>query len=251
MNKGFGLLGILILIVGIAILVVYSFYYLNSDTKIIRDSVEIEDAIITLERTSCYDNCPIYKLTISGDGHVVYEGEQFVNVIGRKTTQISQDKIIELVDEFYKADFFSLKDSYERYEITDNPSTITSITLNGVVKTVRHYHGDTNAPKKLIKLEDRIDEIVNSDVWVEDNSEMGNVARMTLSQVIDIANKLIQKKGANLDEFKSEVVYADQTWAVYYYIETKDSLSLHTVRGGFLTVYINDITGEAELEFGE
>jgi len=35
-----------------------------------------------------------------------------VNVTGIQTAEISQDKIKELVDEFYKIDYFSLKESY-------------------------------------------------------------------------------------------------------------------------------------------
>ncbi len=31
---------------------------------------------------------------------------------------------------------------------------------------VRHYHGDFSAQKELIALENRIDEIVNSDQWI-------------------------------------------------------------------------------------
>jgi len=125
------------------------------------------DVIITLERTGCYGTCPIYELTISGDGNVTYKGEGFVNVTGTHTAQITQEEVKELIDEFYKIEYFSLKDSYEEYRVTDMPSTITSITINGRTKTVRHYHGDKNAPKELTELERKIDEITNSKQWVE------------------------------------------------------------------------------------
>ena len=69
---------------------------------------ELGDVIITLERTACFGTCPIYKLTISGDGKVVYEGEKFVNVLGTQTDEISQEKVKELVDEFDKIGYFSL-----------------------------------------------------------------------------------------------------------------------------------------------
>ena len=38
--------------------------------------------VITLERTACFGTCPIYKLTVYGDGRVEYEGERFVTVTG-------------------------------------------------------------------------------------------------------------------------------------------------------------------------
>ena len=38
------------------------------------------DLVITLERTACHGTCPIYKLTIEGNGTVIYEGQDFVQV---------------------------------------------------------------------------------------------------------------------------------------------------------------------------
>jgi hypothetical protein len=64
-------------------------------------------------------------------------------------------------------DYFSLKDSYEEFMATDMPSAFTSLTVDGKTKTVRHYHGDFNAPKELTELEDKIDEIVNSNQWIK------------------------------------------------------------------------------------
>ena len=126
----------------------------------------LEDVVITLERTACFGTCPIYILTIYGDGTVVYEGISFVKVEGVITTSISEDKIKQLVSEFQKIDYFSLKDNYEEHNATDMPSTITSYTVDGKKKTVSHYHGDLSAPKQLAELENRIDGIVNSHQWV-------------------------------------------------------------------------------------
>ena len=50
---------------------------------------------------------------------------------------------------------------------TDMPSAFTSLTVDGKTKTVRHYHGDFSAPKELTELEDKIDEIVNSNQWIK------------------------------------------------------------------------------------
>jgi len=82
-------------------------------------------------------------------------------------TTISEDKIRQLVSEFQKIDYFSLRDSYEERNVTDMPSAFTSLTINGDKKTVRHYHGDLGAPKELTELENKIDEIVNSNQWIK------------------------------------------------------------------------------------
>src|SRR5947208_1474873 len=40
------------------------------------------DLRITLERSTCFGTCPDYKLTVTGDGTVVFEGREFVKVKG-------------------------------------------------------------------------------------------------------------------------------------------------------------------------
>ena len=126
-----------------------------------------QDVVITLERTACFGTCPVYSLTIRGDGTVAYEGKEFVDVKGEAETTISQDQVDQLVSEFEKVDYFSLNDSYIERTVTDLPTVITSISIEGKTKEIEHYRGDFSAPEKLTKLEDKIDEIVNSDQWIK------------------------------------------------------------------------------------
>ena len=127
---------------------------------------DLEEVVITLERTVCFGVCPEYKLTIYGDGSVIYEGTRFVMVEGKRTITISEEKVRQLLSEFKKIDYFSLNDNYEEFMATDMPSAFTSLTVDGKTKTVRHYHGDFSAPKELTELENKIDEIVNSNQWI-------------------------------------------------------------------------------------
>lgn len=125
------------------------------------------DVIITLERTICCGRCPVYKLTIFGDGAVVYNGLEFVAITGRHAANINKDKIRRLISAFKKAGFFSLNNSYVEFLGIEDPFAITSLTINGKKKRVRHYLGDRNAPHQLKILEDEIDKIVCSDRWVQ------------------------------------------------------------------------------------
>ena len=122
------------------------------------------DLVITLERTACHGTCPVYKLTISEDGKVIYEGRNFVEVEGEQTESLSPTQIQDLVAAFEQADFFSLRD-YIDNNAGDSQSVITSITIDGKTKTVNHYYGDSSAPQELFELESRIDEITNSKQW--------------------------------------------------------------------------------------
>ena len=130
-------------------------------------SNNLDQVTITLERTACHGFCPVYTLTIQGDGTVVYEGKDFVKTRGRVKLTIQKEKIEQLIEEFEAIDYFNLNDEYTDRTITDAPSVITSITVDGITKTIEHYQGDFTAPEELTRLEDKIDEIINTYQWIK------------------------------------------------------------------------------------
>ena len=125
---------------------------------------------LTLERTACFGFCPIYKLTVYGNGKVVYKGERFVKVTGTRTTTISQTAVRKLVADFQKINYFKLQDSYTGGH-TDAPSAITSLTMGKKQKTVNHYLASPDAPTQLTELENKIDAVVNSKQWIGTDDE--------------------------------------------------------------------------------
>lgn len=125
---------------------------------------------ITLERTACFGFCPIYKITIHGDGTVEYDGERNVTVTGHQTSQLTQAQLAELVAAFQQAGYFDLKENYTA-PVTDLPSTITSFSFEGRSKLITNYGGCTidsseRAPQALCDLEAKIDSLANSAQWV-------------------------------------------------------------------------------------
>lgn len=145
------------LAVGIAFVVLFSM------ASVPQGSANTDDVVITMERTICFGTCPAYEVAVYGNGTVVYEGFDFVAVEGRRTSQITGEQVEELVNQFYKNGFFSLRDRYEA-QVTDLPSTTTSITIGGSEKSVYRYGFQ---PENLIALEDRIDEIAGTAKWVK------------------------------------------------------------------------------------
>jgi hypothetical protein len=123
-----------------------------------------DETYISMERTICYGSCPVYRITILGNGTVIYMGERFVTVDGIRIDSISREKVKELVDAIEQADFFSLGD-FTAYNITDAADAITTVLIKGRLKTVRHYYGDRAAPRSLTELESKIDAIVDSQKW--------------------------------------------------------------------------------------
>jgi Domain of unknown function (DUF6438) len=132
------------------------------------------DLMITLERTECFGFCPVYKLTITADGVVVFEGRRFVKQEGATIkSAISREQLKQLIAEFDRVKFFSLEDDYSETRLscpTDQPSAFTSIRINGKSKRINHYLGcsEPKVPKELTELENKIDEIVNTAQWLPD-----------------------------------------------------------------------------------
>ena len=126
-----------------------------------------DNTVITLQRTQCDGSCPAYSLSISGNGTVTYQGNQFVKVAGAASSQIPVADVQSLVDSMLQADYFNLSVPANCPEgITDMPSANTSLTLNGETHKVDHYQGNPCAPAVLKTIEDLIDTVTNSAQWV-------------------------------------------------------------------------------------
>jgi hypothetical protein len=135
-----------------------------------------QDLMITLERAGCFGPCPIYKLAITADGAVIFEGRRFVKEAGAtKKSAINQEQLKELMAEIDRVKFF-LDDDYSsdsrvcNEAMDDLPLAITSIRINGKSKTVSHYYGCTGpkGPIDIAELKDKIDQIVNTTQWLPD-----------------------------------------------------------------------------------
>jgi len=126
----------------------------------------------------CFGSCPVYSLTIYGNGKGVYEGKSSVKVKGVLKFNLTQGQLDELVKSFEAAHYFSFADYYS-IPVTDMSLVMTSITFQGQSKKVGHYgwcldyekitipEGEPKdaAPQALCNLERKIDEIVNVRQW--------------------------------------------------------------------------------------
>jgi hypothetical protein len=128
---------------------------------------DTRDAVITLQRTACFGACPVYTVTITGDGRVEYDGKEFVRVTGHAAATIAPGDVAMLVAAFEKADYFNLENRYTA-NITDMPTTITSIRVGGRSKSVTDYYG---APQVLKDLEKEIDRVARTAQWVKLDKE--------------------------------------------------------------------------------
>lgn len=138
-----------------------------------------EDLVITLERGYCYGSCPVYKVIVFADGVTVFEGNNFVKELKVIRTQISQEQVKRLLQEFDSAKIFSKRDDYlsqgeycpEMW--TDGFITTISIQANKKIKLIQHYDGCRGATdvEELTRLENKVDEIINTNQWIGTREE--------------------------------------------------------------------------------
>ena len=162
---------------------------------------EKAELTLSMKRSGCYGQCPIYDVSVQPDGKVLFDGKFYTNITGKAEDKISEGQLKQLVAEIEGTEFFSLQNAYTNESdncpssATDMATVIVSIKLNGKEKTITHYLGcqtneeftekQSNAkkssnirtehfedftkrifPQKLYKLENKIDEIVETKRWI-------------------------------------------------------------------------------------
>lgn len=142
---------------------------------------------VKMERIS-WSGRLMYKVEIQPDGKVVFEGTEYTKLKGKTESKLEKEKMEQLLTEIETSDFFSLDSAYG-YRFKNCASTLTHydwvkihIKLNEKEKTIDHDLGcfdisyaelreeinrkDRIFPQKLYKLENKIDEIVETKRWV-------------------------------------------------------------------------------------
>ena len=96
---------------------------------------------------------------------------KIVAIVGKHKAKISPAVVQQLVETFRRADYFWLFDEY-RYSVTDNPSTVTSISFDGRSKTVFDYVGlEEGMPTAVRDLEKEIDRTIDAARWLKGDGE--------------------------------------------------------------------------------
>jgi ankyrin repeat protein len=130
-----------------------------------------DSVIIKLTRTGCFGTCPSYEVEVHGDGTVRYQGESYVAILGDHHCSVPEENVRELVKSFRETDYYSLQDEYVA-GITDDPTYISSIQIDGKSKTVKDYVGEIiGMPLGVSDLESAIDRLSEVQRWTRGNAD--------------------------------------------------------------------------------
>ncbi len=135
--------------------------------------MNMESIVIKLDRFGKQGK-PDYSITINGEGKVIYEGRANVAKKGIAESFISEEDFMSLLSDFKNSDFFSLDEDFIKDE--SKGYNIISITLpleEGKVKTrkIRFSDNFESLPESLIYLSNLIDEMVDSNRWIEEQKK--------------------------------------------------------------------------------
>jgi ankyrin repeat protein len=124
-----------------------------------------------LERTTCFGSCPAYRVSVRGDGTVLFDGRRGVYLPGHHTAHIPRASVDALIAEFRAANFLSALPKYQG-NWSDNPTQTLALRLNGTTKTVVDYVGlDDGLPLAVKNLQDAVDKAAQTDRWIKKNPD--------------------------------------------------------------------------------
>lgn len=112
---------------------------------------------VYIHRNPCFGRCATYDAKIYLSGYVMYDGISNTNRQGIYEAQLNKNVINEIVAEAKRISYDAMPDSFYNAGIADFPSTITSVKINGKLKSV--FNGAPEAPKALFEFEKFIDRV--------------------------------------------------------------------------------------------
>jgi hypothetical protein len=122
---------------------------------------------IGIERTPCFGTCPAYSFIVKSDGTFRYKGTQFAKRQGEFKGVIRTHAFHRLAGFIKDSNYMELDDEYSRL-ITDNPTTYTTVVMNGKRKTIKNY-ADAG-PTRLWAIEQLIDSLMENAQWDGDQT---------------------------------------------------------------------------------
>jgi Domain of unknown function (DUF6438) len=110
------------------------------------------NVMVSLQRTPCFGQCPVFKIQLFNDGKVVYEGRAFCKRMGTHKATASPELIKAIQQKASDIKYLSLNEKYPKGEsmITDIPTTVSYIKFGSESKMI---HNNYDAPTELIEFE--------------------------------------------------------------------------------------------------
>ena len=188
--------------------------------------ISIEDPIIVMSKGACFGTCPVYTISISDTGEMLFEGKRNTKKLGKYSKKLDLVSLKNLLGKFEEYKFMELDDFYES-KISDTPSISISYTNSDTTKTVI---GKSERPQRVHRIQKEIELIAESnDGWtlVEASKNAIPEDKLIKSQII-IETKGGPRLAKWFDKMRVDhgirivkrLSAANDTWLISY--DTKD-----------------------------
>jgi len=131
---------------------------------------DFDSVVLEMSRSNCQMGCPVYTVTVHGNGKVDYVGRQFVRVHGAESSFLSQDQVRTLLDGFDRADFSRLEDRAFAWGYHTSRVGV-KITVDGKTKEVwsdtYHVGAKSSSQAKFVQAAATVDKVLGTDRWVK------------------------------------------------------------------------------------
>lgn len=123
---------------------------------------ELQNRLISIKKTACFGDCPVYEFYISKDGKAFFNGKEHVLKSGKHEFNLSQKELKALVEKIKKSNFTEFEDTYDNPRITDLASTY--IFCDGKQVQIRLWQ---NIPERLIDIHEYATEFLYDKKFLE------------------------------------------------------------------------------------
>lgn len=97
-----------------------------------------QETRIQLETGTCFGGCPVYSITVYGNGTVHYVGHEETRVRGHERYSIPRRQFRQLLHAVYRTDFFRMESEHS-VPVTDRASATVTVSMSGHTKSVYEY----------------------------------------------------------------------------------------------------------------
>jgi hypothetical protein len=172
---------------------------------------------IIVSSSGCLGPCPIYSISISANGDVLYDGEYSNEFYGLFNSKMAFEEFQNIESKFKKPDVDKLQRSYSINATDSNEVTVTFVKKDKIYKTVRDY--GSQSPLKFRMFYDSI---------------INEVKQLTLKNV----GKKMQFPYNRLFGFKSgnKIIRLEQSESFYLYELLKSAQVCNAAFKTFFTI---------------
>ena len=107
----------------------------------------LSEAFISIEKTPCYGTCPVYSMSIDGDGVALLTAGAFMDEVGFFYSMVQADSVSSLFRHAKVCDWDSYDSTYMN-QYLDLPSTIIRFSMNAK-DTITVQYNTVNTPEQL------------------------------------------------------------------------------------------------------